>query len=138
MTDQDAVLALNQAFYRAFATQDYPAMEALWARRLPVACLHPGWPLLAGREAVLHSWRELMSQPQATAVHARNAVVQMYGDAALVLCEEMIGGGILAASNLFAREDGAWRLVHHQAGPLAPAAMRRPEPETETPPRRLH
>jgi len=138
MTDQDAVLALNQAFYRAFATYDYPAMEALWARRLPVACLHPGWPLLAGRDAVLRSWRELMSQPEPTAVHVRNAVVQMYGDTALVLCEEMIGGGVLAASNLFVREDGAWRMAHHQAGPLAPAAQRRPEPKADTPPRRLH
>ena len=26
---------------------------ALWAQRLPVACIHPGWGVLTGREAVV-------------------------------------------------------------------------------------
>ena len=42
----------------------------------------------------------------------------LYGDTALVLCEEELDGGTLVASNLFVREDGAWRIAHHQAGQL--------------------
>lgn len=133
MTDDDAVLALNQAFYRAFASLDYAAMDALWARRLPVACLHPGWTLLLGRETIMESWRALLAGSQPPAIHPRNEQVLMLGDTALVLCEEVLPGTVCAASNLFAREDGAWRLVHHQAGPLAPAAERSP-----TAARRLH
>lgn len=133
MTNHDDVLMLNEAFYRAFAGQDYPAMDALWARRLPVACLHPGWTPLVGRATVMESWRALLAGPQPPAIHPRNEQVLLLGDTALVLCEEVMPGTICAASNLFAREDGGWRLVHHQAGPLAPVAERTP-----TPARRLH
>src|SRR5215469_13040920 len=38
MTDQDAVLAANLEFYRAFAARDLAAMDALWALQAPVAC----------------------------------------------------------------------------------------------------
>lgn len=139
MTDEDAVLALNQAFYRAFANHDFAAMDALWARRLPVACYHPGWTLLLGREQVLRSWHELLSTPGPTAIRARNEHVHLLGETALVLCEEVLPGSVLAASNLFAREDGQWRLVHHQAGPLAGMRPADPAPpDEEAPPRRLH
>ncbi len=33
---------------------------------------------------------------------------------------EILPNGILIATNIFAREDGAWRMVHHHASP-APA-----------------
>jgi len=40
--------------------------------------------------------------------------------AALVLCREVLAGqGVLAATNLFVREAGAWRMVHHHSGPIA-------------------
>lgn len=136
MTDRDTLLALNQAFYRAFTNRDVPAMESLWAERLPVSCIHPGWAALFGREAVLASWRDVLRAPSGVTVHARNERVTLHGDTALVVCEEMLGGAVLAATNLFAREDGAWRLAHHQSGPIAQtrAEVERPD----TPPRRLH
>jgi hypothetical protein len=61
MTDQDAVLAANLEFYRAFATRDLKAMDALWARRVPVACLHPGWTALKDRDAIIESWAGILS-----------------------------------------------------------------------------
>jgi len=36
-----------------------------------------------------------------------------------VICRELVGGSPLAATNVFVREDGAWRLLHHQSGPVA-------------------
>src|SRR5205814_4582275 len=61
MTDSDAVLAANLEFYRAFATRDLDAMDALWARQAPVACIHPGWPPLADRPSIMASWRGILS-----------------------------------------------------------------------------
>ena len=44
MSDENrALLAANEAFYRAFASRDAEAMAGLWARTVPVACIHPGW-----------------------------------------------------------------------------------------------
>ena len=118
MTDSDAVLAANLEFYRAFTARDLAAMEALWARRSPVACIHPGWPALTGRDPVMQSWRNIMSNPGSPRIACDAEEVLVYGDVALVVCEEELDGGILVASNLFVREEGAWRIAHHQAGQL--------------------
>ena len=132
MTDSDAILAANLEFYRAFATRDFAAMEALWAKAAPVACVHPGWPALADRQAVMESWRGILSNPEAPRIVCYDEQVFLYGDTALVVCEEELGGGTLIASNLFVREDGAWRIAHHQAGQLV---ARRPQGQGTSRPR---
>ena len=118
MTDQDAVLAANLEFYRAFATRDLAAMAELWAKAAPVACLHPGWAALKDRDAILESWRGILSSPDAPRIACYDEEVFVYGEVALVLCEEELEGGTLAASNLFVREDEVWRLAHHHAGQI--------------------
>jgi hypothetical protein len=128
MTDHDAVLAANLEFYRAFATRDLAAMDALWARRAPVACLHPGWAALKDRNAIIESWAGILSNPDAPRIACFDEQVFLYGEVALVLCEEELEGGSLAASNFFVREDGGWRIAHHQAGHIMrrPSERRRP------------
>ena len=127
MDDSDAVLAANLEFYRAFTTRDIAAMEALWAARAPVACVHPGWPALTDRAAVIESWRGILANPQSPRISCYDERVFLYGDAALVVCEEELDGATLVASNWFVREGSDWRLAHHQAGQLVarrPAAPR--------------
>ena len=118
MTDHDAVLAANLEFYRAFAARDAAAMDAVWAKRAAVACLHPGWAALTDREAIIASWSGIFSSPDAPRITCFEERAMLYGDTALVLCEEELDGGTLAASNLFVREDGTWRIVHHHAGQI--------------------
>jgi len=131
MDDRDAVLAANLEFYRAFTTRDADAMDALWARHAPVACVHPGWPPLADRAAVMESWIGILSNPESPRIVCYDEQVFLYGDTALVVCEEELDGGTLVASNWFVRENGAWHMAHHQAGQLVarrPAGPRRPPP----------
>jgi ketosteroid isomerase-like protein len=116
--DKDAVLAANLAFYQAFTSHDVAAMEALWARRAPVSCTHPGWEALMGRGAVLESWRSILENPEAPHVMCHDDIALLHGDVAIVLCEEELADGNLSATNVFVKEDGEWRLVHHQASPL--------------------
>jgi ketosteroid isomerase-like protein len=118
MTDSDAVLAANLEFYRAFTARDLAAMDALWARQSPVACLHPGWTALNHRSAIMESWEGILSNPNAPRIACFDEQVLLYGDVALVLCEEELDGGTLAASNLFVREENEWRIAHHQAGQI--------------------
>ena len=128
MTDADAVLAANLEFYRAFTMRDLAAMEALWARHAPVACLHPGWTVLSDREAVMSSWSGILSNPAAPRIACYDERVLLFGDAALVVCEEELDGGTLAASNFFVREDGVWRLAHHHAGQIVQRQAERRRP----------
>lgn len=132
MNDSDAVLAANLEFYRAFTTRDLAGMDALWARAAPVACIHPGWPPLADRDEIMQSWQGILSNPSSPRIACYDERVLVYGDAALVICEEELDGGTLVASNFFIREDGQWRLAHHQAGQLV---ARRPQPPPGRPTR---
>jgi ketosteroid isomerase-like protein len=112
------VLAANQAFYDAFAKADVDAMARLWAREHVVACIHPGWIALHGRDAVVGSWRAILGSPEPPQVRASDASAVIIGNAALVTCIEHIGQAELAATNVFALEHGEWRMVHHHAGPM--------------------
>jgi ketosteroid isomerase-like protein len=129
MTDRDAVLAANLEFYRAFTARDLPAMDALWARRAPVACFHPGWTALKDRDSIMESWSGILSNPDAPRIACFDEEVFLYGgDVALVLCEEELDGGTLGASNLFVRENDKWLIAHHHAGQIVrrEAERRRP------------
>jgi ketosteroid isomerase-like protein len=129
MNDADAVLAANLEFYRAFAARDVEGMDAIWARRAPVACLHPGWTVLDERDEIMASWQGILASPEAPRIACYDERVLVYGDVALVLCEEELEGGTLAASNLFVREDGLWRIAHHHAGQIVRRqAAPRPRP----------
>lgn len=120
---ESEVLAANRAFYDAFARRDLAAMDALWSRRMPVACIHPGWSPLRGRDQVMASWRAILGGGGAPAIRCSGATAHLVGDgAAYVVCVESVPGARLVATNLFVREDGHWRLVHHQAAPVARAA----------------
>jgi ketosteroid isomerase-like protein len=118
---ETAVLQANAAFYRAFSRGDFAAMGELWARRAPVACLHPGSLAIFGRDAVLESWKRILREPMPFEMRCDRPTVLFFGNAAVVTCYEGNGSrpAHLAATNAFVLEDGAWRMVHHHAGPLS-------------------
>jgi len=130
MTDEDEVLAANAAFYSAFAGADVKAMDGVWARRAPVACIHPGWEALVGRDRVMESWRRIL-RGGSSPITCGAAVAHLLGDAAFVTCLERLPGVALIATNFFVREDGRFRMVHHHAGPAARPEEDLPLPRTK-------
>ncbi len=117
--DEIAVLEANDAFYDAFHRRDVAAMDALWATDVPVTCVHPGWDPIRGRDEVMASWQRVLLG-DAPDVRASRASAHVAGDAAWVVCREQIPNGPpLAATNLFVRRDGAWKMCHHHAGLVA-------------------
>jgi hypothetical protein len=96
---------------------------------VPIACTHPGWSPLTEREAVIESWRGILSNPDSPLAACHDEEVFLWGDVAMVICEEELPGNTLTATNLFVKEGGDWRMVHHHAGPVfmrQQAAARRP------------
>lgn len=124
-----AVLFANDAFYLTFQTSDFAAMDAIWSSRDGISCIHPGWPPLLGRAPVMQSWRSILANPNQQAVQAHAASAEIYGDGAIVICYEVVGQFTLVATNVFAREDGQWKLVHHQSGETPPPEADLTQPE---------
>ena len=116
--DLQEVLRANEAFYAAFAGRDMAAMDALWSRDSTVTCIHPGWNVLGGREAVIESWEAILANPEQPRIVAGGATAQVFGETAVVICRELVSGNPLAATNVFIREEGRWRLAHHHSGPV--------------------
>lgn len=136
--DVEAVLAANQAFYDAFAAADMQAMEAVWATAAPVACAHPGAPLLVGRAPVLESWGQILGGGSSPEIQCLEPQAHLLERAAFVTCYERLGGAAgatLLATNVFTLEASAWRMVHHHAGPTP---ISPPQPARQSSPPVLH
>ena len=121
---ESEVLASNEAFYDAFNARDMDAMDRLWAKLAPVVCLHPGSTALHGRTQVIRSWQSILSSDGAPRVSVEGPRVVILGETAMVLCYERVTdpdtgtGAVLAATNVFVREGGEWRLVHHHSSAI--------------------
>ncbi|PWB80434.1 MAG: hypothetical protein C3F11_17935 [Methylocystaceae bacterium] len=131
MPDEASLLAANRAYYRAFSSNDFTAMNEIWGQG-DISCVHPGWPVLVGRQAVLASYRDILRNPQQEPIQHRNETAMLSATEGRVFCVEIVGEAALVATNWFRLVDGAWRLVHHQASPLATLS----EPQSR--PRSLH
>ena len=118
MESEAAALAANEAFYDAFNQKDASLMDALWADTPDVTCIHPGWNLLQGREAVLESWRNILDNPGQPRIVTGGATASVHGPLAVVVCRELVAGSPLVATNVFVLEDEAWKLLHHHSGPV--------------------
>jgi ketosteroid isomerase-like protein len=110
------LLAANEAFYQAFNQKDAGLMDDLWANDASVSCIHPGWNLLEGREAVLGSWHNILGNPSQPRIVTGGATASIHGDLGIVICRELVAGSPLVATNVFVRAAGAWKLLHHHSG----------------------
>ena len=120
MSNDDAVLAANKAFYAAFL--DFDKMNVLWAYVYQeVFCLHPGQEPIFGREAIIESWKEVCSEK--LNISPANERVLWFGDGlAVVICEEIIAeqptSEVMIGSNVFVPmySPGGWGIAGHHAG----------------------
>lgn len=118
---------IEAAFYAAFQELDGQAMDRVWAKSPEVFCIHPGGPLLSGREEVVASWVEIFSSADPPTLEYRLLRSHENGDVAVHLVEERISPGraksseaaIVFSTNVYQRTSAGWRLLsHHASVPL--------------------
>ena len=121
--DHVQVLEVNANFYRAFESLDILRMAAVWARGDHVKCVHPGWSLLSGWEAVKASWEMIFSNTKEIRFTLTDVRVQIRGRLAWVVLTENLLSQVqqdvtattLLATNIYENIDGIWLMVHHHA-----------------------
>jgi len=126
--DREAVLAANEAFYRAFESLDLARMEAVWLRAPHIKCVHPGWALVVGWGPVMESWSRIFAGTFGMRLTLGEVHVEVNGDLAWVALTESIESHTrdgktsaqVQATNLFERREGCWFLVHHHGSPVYP------------------
>lgn len=128
MNEQEtqAVQAANARFYEAFQSLDLERMSAVWAPDAHATVVHPGWRLIAGRDAVMESWKGIFDN--ATMMHFLITGVNVFveGPLAWALCTEnittvldgQVSEGRFQATNIYTLRDGQWLMVHHHGSPV--------------------
>lgn len=113
----------NARFYRAFEALDLAEMDRVWAHGEHVRCVHPGWALLEGWEAVRQSWEAIFKGSGEMRFSLGDVQARVTSDTGWVTCAEnilsQVRGNIavtaLVATNVFERQGGEWRMVLHHA-----------------------
>lgn len=118
----ETVRAANQRFYDAHEARDMQAMSEIWEHSDRAICVHPGWPILRGWDAVGDSWARILGGPGRNQFILTNESITVAGDTAWVtLDENLVSGdaaGTVAATNIYARHGDAWLLVVHHGSPV--------------------
>ena len=133
--EAEEIREVNARFYRAFESLDLAEMEGIWAKELYVQCVHPGWGLLSGWEAVRASWEAIFRNTAEIRFTIRDVQVHVEGTLACVTCAEdilsetrgNIGVTSVLATNIFEQRGGQWLLIHHHASHVF---TERAEPES--------
>jgi len=121
--EQLQVLEVNANFYRAFESLDIQRMAAGWARGDYVKCVHPGWSMLSGWEAVRASWEMIFSNTKEIRFTLTDIRVQIRGPLAWVVLTENLLSQVqqdvtattLLSTNIYEKTNGRWQMVHHHA-----------------------
>ncbi|HEY7617585.1 MAG TPA: nuclear transport factor 2 family protein [Terriglobales bacterium] len=124
--EEEKVLEANKSFYSALQSLSLEQMEAVWLQEEWVRCLHPGWDLLEGWEAVRESWQQIFENTKFLRVSVGLQFVRVEKSMAWVCCTEKISSAAegrfetayVQTTNIFRQQNGGWYLVHHHASHL--------------------
>ncbi len=128
---QAAVLRANENFYQAIKTGDIGQMDGIWIKDEDIKCVHTGWPMLYGWEAVRESWENIFSGGGPLDIELPDIKTQISGNTAWVICIEKISYkvgdeiqfGFAQSTNIFVLDGSSWLLALHHASPI-PAPRR--------------
>lgn len=127
MTTETEVKQASDKFYAAlnqmFATGDAGAVTAVWTQGQDGSTMHPIGGREVGRGQVLATWEEAAPafSGGGRATVDDLVVVPLCDDAAYTVGTERFEGNVggemfrgeWRATNIYRREDGGWRIVHH-------------------------
>lgn len=120
------VVKANEDFYLAIKNSDFDHMTSLWFQDESVKCVHPGWPMLHGWEAVSQSWKNIFENSGPLDIELQDIETRISGNSGWVICIEKISykiddeihSGYAQSTNIFKFDGKNWLLALHHASPV--------------------
>jgi ketosteroid isomerase-like protein len=123
---EDDVRAASDRFYsalEAMANGDARSMAAIWSHEDDVTTMHPIGGREEGWDAVRGSWEGVASASTDGTLTRSDQVIRVIGNAAYELCTESVSWTFAGepmslegrATNVYRKEQGEWKIVHHHA-----------------------
>lgn len=133
MAADDPVADVNRRFYEAFESLDIKRMEGIWLREDYIKCVHPGWALLTGWDAVMESWKRIFENTQEMRFTLTDVRLRVQGELAWVTLYEnlnstlegQLNAAVVLTTNIYEERPEGWFMIHHHGSPVM---MRQPEP----------
>jgi ketosteroid isomerase-like protein len=124
MTIEDEVRAASEKFYSALNRMlngDASPLGDIWSHSATVTTMHPTGGREVGWDEVKGSWEQIAKLATQGKVRLSDQFIQVAGDLAYELGVEhaqfTLGGqpvtGDIRVTNIYRRESGAWKIVHH-------------------------
>lgn len=123
---KEEIMQVNNAFYRAFEKKDMEAMATIWSQGTGSVCIHPGWNILHGWNAIRDSWEKIFKNTNYIEINTEIISLEVRDEIAYMILIENImqvatGKRIEAkssATNIFEYMGGKWYLVSHHGSPI--------------------
>ena len=136
-TEAAALMAANDGFYAALnkvLAGDPSGMSGVWSHGNGVSDFGPFGKMLDGWPEVEHRFGEEAAKRMGGSVTCENAAAFVGDEMGIVTCVEAASGLMIdgrsvtvrtRTTNVFTREGGAWKMIHHHAdATLAPVSRR--------------
>ncbi len=124
--ETQAILDVNNAFYRAFENRDITLMNQTWWQGKGSTCIHPGGNLIQGWDNIRPSWEKIFKNTDSINIETEIIITEIdYAIAYVVVIENVTqqrrGRKVKAqslATNSFRKMAQQWYLVHHHGSPI--------------------
>jgi ketosteroid isomerase-like protein len=134
MSNHEALIEANQAFYKAFESLDIEQMENLWLRDPKIVCIHPGWRRLTGWGPIMESWERIFDGVFEMKFELNALHLIAGADLGVVVTEENLtqrgyDGTMrtqVLATNIYERVGNKWLLVLHHGSPVVQPSQDEP------------
>lgn len=126
MPAEDEIRAVATQFYAALNSVlngDAAPMADVWSRGPDSTTMHPIGGREVGWEQVWASWQQVAGIASGGNVELGEQLIRVIGDAAYELGIERVDATLagqpvrreVRVTNIYRREAGAWRIIHHHA-----------------------
>jgi ketosteroid isomerase-like protein len=126
MPAEDEVRAASRQFYAALNSGlngDVGPMADVWSRETDATTMHPNGGRQVGWDQVWGSWQQVAGIASSGSVALGDQLIRVIGDTAYELGTERVDATFAGSpvrtevrvTNIYRREAGAWRIVHHHA-----------------------
>ena len=125
-SDYEEVLKVNETFYKALGTRNLELMDQVWVKDSRAGCVHPGWIMINGWQAIRQSWENVFDPNDQVDIRLSSITVEIKGEVAWVTCiqqliyinRDPIGINMSQSTNIFERHDSGWLMILHHASPV--------------------
>ncbi len=125
-SDYEEVMKVNETFYKALGTRNLELMDQVWVKDSRAGCVHPGWIMISGWQAIRQSWENVFDPNDQVDIRLSSITVEIKGEVAWVTCiqqliyinRDPIGINMSQSTNIFERHDSGWLMILHHASPV--------------------